>query len=105
MKSQIEKTYEEIEKLKRDGKDFKKCQRLEKEMKRDNTLLAGMKLYSMIFLSIIMYVVYQMLRNYYKGVIVAKLPFVPFSLLTKMTHAGLETTDMTDCSMVSIYKS
>lgn len=103
LKAQIDKTYDEIEKLKRDGKDYKKCQKLEKDMKKDNTILAGMKMYSMVFLSIIMYIVYQVLRSTYTGVVVARLPFVPFQLLTRMTHSGLEATDYTECNMGGIY--
>lgn len=32
---------------------------------------------------------------------VAKLPFVPFSLLQKISHRGLEGEDPTDCAVVS----
>ena len=42
------------------------------------------------------------MKQYYTGVVVAKLPFVPISLFRKLTHSGLETEDFTDCSMVLI---
>jgi hypothetical protein len=37
------------------------------------------------------------------GQVVAKLPFHPVSLLTPLTHRGLVTADMTDCSPYFIY--
>lgn len=37
----------------------------------------------------------------FAGYVVAKLPFVPFSLLQKITHRGLPGDDPTDCSVVS----
>ena len=36
----------------------------------------------------------------YSGVVVAKLPFVPFSLVRNFLHFGLRGTDYTDCAMV-----
>lgn len=37
----------------------------------------------------------------FSGVVAAKLPFVPFSLIQKISHRGLEGDDATDCSVVS----
>lgn len=37
----------------------------------------------------------------FSGVVAAKLPFVPFSLIQKISHRGLEGDDPTDCSVVS----
>lgn len=36
----------------------------------------------------------------FTGFVVAKLPFVPFSLIQKLSHRNLEGDDPTDCSMV-----
>lgn len=74
---------------------------MEAELKVDNAKLAGMKFYNMVFLSIIMIVVYQGLKYYYADTVVAKLPFVPFSMFRKLFQAGLTTSDPTDCGMVS----
>ena len=57
----------------------------------------------MIFLSVVMLVLYQLLKQYYNGVVVAKLPFVPIALFRKLTHSGLDTDDFTDCSMVRYF--
>nr|ACM08933.1 Transmembrane and coiled-coil domain-containing protein 1 [Salmo salar] len=39
----------------------------------------------------------------YAGIAVAKLPFVPFSLVNGITHKSLEGTDFTDSSFLFIY--
>lgn len=36
----------------------------------------------------------------FAGIVVAKLPFVPFSLLQNISHRKLEGEDPTDCSVV-----
>ena len=43
------------------------------------------------------------LNNYYAGVVVAKLPFEPFSLMRNLSHRNLEGNDFTDCSMIFVY--
>ena len=103
LKKQIEKNHQIIEKLKREGKDEKRRQKMQKELQKDNTMLSGMKIYGMIFLSVVMLVLYQLLKQYYNGVVVAKLPFVPIALFRKLTHSGLDTDDFTDCSMVRYF--
>mmetsp|Transcript_25028 Transcript_25028/g.36949 ORF Transcript_25028/g.36949 Transcript_25028/m.36949 type:complete len:178 (-) Transcript_25028:62-595(-) len=103
LKEKIEKTYYSVQRMKRDGGDEKTLAKMEKDMKRDNTQLSGMKMYSLIFLSIVMFVLYQVMRKTYSDVVVAKLPFEPLSLFTKMTHSGLTSLDMTDCSFGCIY--
>ena len=86
--------------MKQEGGDEKIRIKLEKEMKQDNTALSGMKMYSLIFFSIFMLVLFQVMKSTYADVVVAKLPFTPPSLLTRMTHSGLTSTDLSDCSFV-----
>jgi uncharacterized membrane protein (DUF106 family) len=38
-----------------------------------------------------------------KGVVVAKLPFEPFSLMRNITHRNIPGSDYTECSMIFIY--
>lgn len=103
LKEKIEKNYKLTQKMLREGTDEKIRIRLEKEMKKDNTALSGMKIYSLIFFSILMFALYQFLKSSYNGIVVAKLPLIPYSFLTRMTHTGLTTQDMTDCSFVRIF--
>eukprot|EP01041_Mallomonas_annulata_P005074 gene5074-10153_t len=103
LKDQIEKSNLLIKKLKDEGREEKKRLKLEKDVKKDSATLAGMRMYSMIILTVSMIVVYQLLRSQYDGAVVAKLPFEPFPLLARITHAGLKTEDMTDCGMTFVY--
>jgi uncharacterized membrane protein (DUF106 family) len=103
LKSLIEKNIKLIEKWKRGGKDDKKRLQMEADLKLDNAKLAGMKAYNMMFLSVIMLCVYQGLKAYYAETVVAKLPFVPFALFSKIFQAGLITDDPSACSMAGIY--
>jgi hypothetical protein len=103
LRKKIEILFYQVEDLKKTGKDEIKCKRFERDMKAENTKLMGMRMYSLVFLGITSFVLYQAMRKSYAGLIVAKLPFVPFELLTRMSHAGLEGSDMTDCSFVSTF--
>ena len=102
LKKKIINTFYFVNELKRNGQNDKKRKKLERDMKEDNTKLMGMKMYSFLFLGLTSFALYQFMRKSYVGLIVAKLPFEPFSLLTRMSHAGIEGNDMTDCSFVSI---
>ena len=103
LKSQIEKAYVMLQKVKREGKkDDKRKTKLEREIKLDSAKLTAMRLYSMIGLYVVMLAVYQMMKSTYKGVVVAKLPFVPIPLFARLTHVGLDSNDMTDCGFVSL---
>lgn len=44
-----------------------------------------------------------MLKTSYDGIVVARLPFVPFTFLHKITHRNLEGDDMAECSFIFIY--
>lgn len=46
---------------------------------------------------------YKGLNVLYYGHTVAKLPFEPFSLLTKITHRGLISPAPNDCALVCLY--
>jgi uncharacterized membrane protein (DUF106 family) len=105
LKEKIEKSYKLTQKMKQEGGDEKIRIKLEKEMKQDNTALSGMKMYSLIFFSIFMLVLFQVMKSTYADVVVAKLPFTPPSLLTRMTHSGLTSSDMADCSFVRSHPS
>lgn len=100
LKSVIEKNVGLIEKWKRGGKDDKRRERMESEVKLDNAKLAAMKAYNMIFLSIVMIGVYQGLKYYYSDTVVATLPFVPFSMFQRLFQAGISSSDPRACGMV-----
>eukprot|EP00798_Chlamydomonas_sp_ICE-L_P008094 gene8094-1337_t len=50
-----------------------------------------------------MFIAYRVLVAHFKGKVAGKLPFVPFSLLHRMTHGGLSGDNYTECSGTFIY--
>ena len=48
-------------------------------------------------------VVFKLASSLYNGHVVAKLPFAPFSLLTKLTQRGIQKASIDDCSMAFVY--
>ena len=104
LKKHIENSAKLIEKWKRSGKDEKRRERMESDLKVDNAKLAAMKVYNLVFLGAIMIGWYQALKYYFDGQIVATLPFTPISLLQKLFQAGLTNPGPRDCSMVILTK-
>ena len=45
----------------------------------------------------------NIIHNRFDGRVIAKLPFVPFSLMHVFTHRNISGTDFTDCGMLFIY--
>ena len=43
------------------------------------------------------------LNKYFYGIVFAKLPFIPFRLISGLTHWGLDGDDYTECSFIFIY--
>jgi hypothetical protein len=103
LKQQIESNARLLEKWRRAGKDHKKTDRLEAELKADGSKLSAMKAYNVIFLSVAMIAWYQVLKYMYEGQIVGTLPFVPLSPFRKLFQAGLTAESATACSMAGIY--
>ncbi|CAI9100962.1 OLC1v1038153C1 [Oldenlandia corymbosa var. corymbosa] len=46
---------------------------------------------------------YGVMNSLFEGKPVAKLPFVPFQIVQRMSRTGLSGDDMTDCSMFFLY--
>ena len=87
--------------------NFKKLDRKikmdEKQLKGYSSKLASTKMKSTAFIGICMIGIMNLMSNYFSGIVVAKLPFTPFSLMTGITHRNLEGEDYTDCSMIFLY--
>eukprot|EP00607_Mallomonas_marina_P001512 CAMPEP_0182427844 /NCGR_PEP_ID=MMETSP1167-20130531/20210_1 /TAXON_ID=2988 /ORGANISM="Mallomonas Sp, Strain CCMP3275" /LENGTH=143 /DNA_ID=CAMNT_0024610383 /DNA_START=164 /DNA_END=595 /DNA_ORIENTATION=- len=92
-----------LEKFKGDPKEEKKRLKVKRELRIDTAKLQAYRMGSVVILAVVMLVVYQALRTYYDGVIIAKLPFTPFNPVTRLTHAGIQSDDLTDCGMTFIY--
>ena len=80
----------------------KKISTLEDQIKYKNIEMSSYKFKSTIIVMIIMAGLFALLSSNYDTIIVAKLPFQPFSLLQNLTHRNIQGNDMTDCSFFFI---
>lgn len=51
----------------------------------------------------LLYVMNRMIRSQFNGKVMARIPFVPFKLVTYMTHSGIENEDLQDGNFQFIY--
>ena len=65
--------------------------------------LASTKMKSTFASSIIFMTTLYFVKREYEGSVVAKLPFIPFSFITGISHRGLDDEDMTNCSFIFLY--
>ncbi|WOG91687.1 hypothetical protein DCAR_0310937 [Daucus carota subsp. sativus] len=101
LKSTIDKASKKLETLKKSK--TKKIDRFETNLKESNRDLSMFKFKSGAVVALILFVVFKFLSNLFEGKAVAKLPFVPFKIVQKMSHRGLEGEDFTDCAMAFLY--
>lgn len=83
--------------------NLKRKAQLEERLKFANTELTMKKFKATVLVGILMIVTITAMNKQFYGLIVAKLPFVPFSLISKLSHRGLEGEDYTDCSALFLY--
>ncbi|MCE3050292.1 hypothetical protein HAX54_046846 [Datura stramonium] len=81
----------------------KKIDRVETSLKESTRDLSLFKFKSGFVVAVVLFMVFGFLNSLFEGKVVAKLPFVPFRLVQKMSHRGLPGDDMTDCSMAFLY--
>ncbi|KAL3533973.1 hypothetical protein ACH5RR_007494 [Cinchona calisaya] len=81
----------------------KKIDRVETSLKESSRDLSLFKLKSGGVVAVVLFMVFGFLNSLFEGKTVAKLPFVPFKIVQKMSHRGLSGDDMTDCSMAFLY--
>ncbi|CAG9317212.1 unnamed protein product [Blepharisma stoltei] len=103
LSKQVEKEREKIVVASKQKAQEKKVTKSESMLKNMNQQLSSSKMKSTMIVALFMIAFISTLSSTYQGVVVAKLPFVPFSLLQSMTHRNLPGIDMTDCSMIFIY--
>ncbi|CAN4118444.1 unnamed protein product [Withania somnifera] len=81
----------------------KKVDRVETSLKESTRDLSLFKFKSGFVVAVVLFMVFGFLNSLFEGKVVAKLPFVPFRLVQKMSHRGLQGEDTTDCSMAFLY--
>ena len=95
-----------LERLEEDGGGKgadKKRSILDRQLKESQNELSMKRFKSTFIIGIFMLFTISQLNKYFAGRPVAKLPFVPFSLISGITHRGLEGEDYTECSFMFIY--
>lgn len=68
-----------------------------------NSELTFKKLKSTFVVAVFMILMMITLNKYFSGIVIAKLPFIPFRLISGLTHRGIEGEDYTECSFIFIY--
>ena len=107
--SNVKSLTKKIEKMQDTGfgtsnkNNTKRKSQLEERLKLANTELTMKKFKATILVGILMIVSVTSVNKNFSGLIVAKLPFEPFSLMSKLSHRGIESEDFTDCSSLFIY--
>uniref|UniRef100_A0AC35U055 Calcium load-activated calcium channel n=1 Tax=Rhabditophanes sp. KR3021 TaxID=114890 RepID=A0AC35U055_9BILA len=80
--------------------------RLEREQERLKTLnkeMSVLKMKSMLFVGLIFTGMMGVFNRYFDGIIVAKLPFIPVSMIQGVSHRNIDNDDFTDCSFIFLY--
>jgi calcium load-activated calcium channel len=56
-----------------------------------------------VIIGILMIVALNLVGTHFQGIVVARLPFEPFSLIQGITHRNIEGTDFKECAYLFIY--
>ncbi|QDZ21896.1 integral membrane protein EMC3/TMCO1-like [Chloropicon primus] len=81
----------------------KKEERLETLLKEKSFDLQKSKMTATIFASVALLILYTLTSKHFSGRIVAKLPFEAPWIIKGATQRGINSGDLTDCSMTYIY--
>ncbi|CAM9198836.1 unnamed protein product [Laminaria digitata] len=114
LKRHIETVAKDLEKKKADPvgvdnsakkreKNQRVIDRLEKDLADAMKELQALATPSKLAVAVLVMAVVVGINKSFAGTVVAKLPFVPFSLLQKISHRGLEGDDPTDCSVAFLF--
>ncbi|XP_064616497.1 calcium load-activated calcium channel-like [Liolophura sinensis] len=108
LKAEVEKQSKKLEKQKESGESSdrshkKKIERQEEKLKNNSRDLSLVKMKSMFAIGFAFTALLSMFNSIFDGRVVAKLPFVPISLLQGISHRNLAGEDYTDCSFIFLY--
>lgn len=103
MSKQVEKDREMIVIASKQKQQEKKATKAENQLKSMNQQLSSSKMKSTMIVALFAIAFMSTLSSTYQGIVIAKLPFEPFSMIQGLTHRGLPGNDVTDCSMIFIY--
>ena len=103
LNKQLEREKEKVVAVSKQKIQEKKISKTDNLLKTTSQQLNSSKMKSTMIIALFMIAFMSTLSSAYHGVVVAKLPFVPFSMLQGITHRNLPGDDLTDCSMIFIY--
>ena len=81
----------------------KKIKKLKEEIKSIQQDLTKRSSWSNFALMGLLLVINRLTRSYFEGHICCKIPFTPWTFIQRITHGGIDSTDMTDGSFNFIY--
>ena len=107
-KKQMDKLSKSLEIIKESTKGKrkqidKKIKQQENELKYMGYEMMKIKLISMIIIGLFTFFFISLFSGLFQGIVVAKIPFVPFKLLRGLSHRGILSNDFTDCSFIFLY--
>lgn len=107
-KKQIDLLNLKIEKAKESTKGKskhtdKKVKQQENDLKLLSYDMMKTKMISMFTIGLFTVFFISLFNGIFQGIVLAKLPFVPFKLLSGMSHRGILSNDLTDCSFTFFY--
>ena len=97
------KRYTKAKDLAVDGKKDKKLVQLEKEFYRMKREVMAWSQRCNMLTAVFHMATFFSLKASYDGVVLARLPFVPYSFATHATHRNIAGEDMRDCGIIFIY--
>jgi hypothetical protein len=107
--AELEKKQKAVEELKSKDQDAsdqaaaKKTKRLENDIAALTKELTSKNMKYTVISGGLLFLLNRIVRGYFDGVIVARIPFEPFSLLQKITHAGIENQEGRDGNFQFVY--
>ena len=109
LSKELEKSKSELEELQRNDevKDEKKRAKRIKALQAQVQRLTGEYSRKTVFVSMLILgsslIMNRSCASLFEGKVCAYLPFTPFPILTRFTHRGLESSDMTEAGFTFIY--
>ncbi|XP_041369226.1 calcium load-activated calcium channel-like [Gigantopelta aegis] len=107
LKAEVEKQSKKLEKQREsetsDRGQKKKLERQEEKLKSNNRDLSLVKMKSMFAIGFAFTALLSMFNSIFDGRVVARLPFIPISLLQGISHRNLPGEDYGDCSFIFLY--
>ena len=109
LSKELEKSKKELDTLQKndDFKDEKKRAKRIKKLKADIQYIGAQYSRKTVLVSMILmassFIFNRSCASLFEGKVCAYLPFTPFPFLTKFTHRGLESSDMSEAGFTFIY--